>query len=300
LAEHHNMPGIASAATSVLIGFIAAGTKTIRVGSGGIMLPNHSSLVIAEQFGTLATLFPDRIDLGLGRAPGTDGLTARALRRHMNQPAIDFPEQVTELLGYLGPAPLSDKQGLSVRAVPGAGTNVPVWLLGSSTYSAQLAAQLGLPFAFAAHFAPQEMMDAISIYRRYFEPSLYARRPFVMVGLPVIAAESDEEAQYLSTTSSQRFLKLIRGEPFLLEPPVRSMDGLWSAPERELVASRFRLAVVGGPATVRSKLEDFIDRTQADEIMIQCEPYDHQARLRSFEIAAEIMKNLVAEPVAGR
>jgi len=299
LAEHHNMPGIASAATSVLIGFIAAGTKTIRVGSGGIMLPNHSSLVIAEQFGTLATLFPDRIDLGLGRAPGTDGLTARALRRHMNQPAVDFPEQVTELLGYLGPAPPSDKQGQSVRAVPGAGTNVPVWLLGSSTYSAQLAAQLGLPFAFAAHFAPQEMMDAISIYRRYFEPSQYAGQPFVMVGLPVIAAESDEEAQYLSTTSSQRFLKLIRGEPFLLEPPIPSMDGLWSAPERELVASRFHAAIIGGPATVRRKLENFLERTQADEIMIQCEPYDHQARLRSFEIAAEIMKSLVAEAVNG-
>jgi luciferase family oxidoreductase group 1 len=292
MAEHHNMPGIASAATSVLIGFIAAGTKTIRVGSGGIMLPNHSSLVIAEQFGTLATLFPGRIDLGLGRAPGTDGLTARALRRHMNQ-AVDFPEQVTELLGYLGSATQS------VRAVPGLGTNVPVWLLGSSTFSAQLAADLGLPFAFAAHFAPQEMMDAISIYRRYFEPSQYARQPYVVVGLPVVAADSDEEAQYLSTTSSQRFLKLIRGEPFLLEPPVRSMDGLWSAPEKELVASRFQAAIVGGPGTVRRKLEDFVERTQADEIIFQCEPYDHQARLHSFEITAEVMKSLVAEPVRG-
>jgi luciferase family oxidoreductase group 1 len=299
LAEHHNMPGIASAATSVLIGFIAAGTKTIRVGSGGIMLPNHSSLVIAEQFGTLATLFPDRIDLGLGRAPGTDGMTARALRRHMNQPAIDFPEQVAELLAYLGPEPVAEHRGQSVHAVPGSGTNVPVWLLGSSTYSAQLAAELGLPFAFAAHFAPQEMMAALSIYRRYFEPSPYARQPFAMVALAVIAAESDEEAQYLSTTSSQRFLKLIRGEPFLLEPPVRSMDGLWSAPEKELVASRFQAAIVGGPATVRRKLEEFLDRTQADEIMLQCEPYDHAARLRSFEIAAEIMKSLVVEPVNG-
>jgi luciferase family oxidoreductase group 1 len=297
LAEHHNMPGIASAATSVLIGFIAAGTKTIRVGSGGIMLPNHSSLVIAEQFGTLATLFPDRIDLGLGRAPGTDGLTARALRRHMNQPAVDFPEQVLELLGYLGPAPAAHQSGQTVRAVPGAGTNVPVWLLGSSTYSAQMAAELGLPFAFAAHFAPQEMMAAISIYRRYFEPSQYTRKPFLMVAVSLITADSDEEAQYLSTTSSQRALKLVRGEPFLLEPPVRSMEGLWSAPERELVASRFHAAIVGGPATVRRKLEDFFDRTQADEIMIQCEPYDHQARLRSFEITAEIMKNFVAEPV---
>jgi luciferase family oxidoreductase group 1 len=297
MAEHHNMPGIASAATSVLIGFIAAGTKTIRVGSGGIMLPNHSSLVIAEQFGTLATLFPGRIDLGLGRAPGTDGLTARALRRNLTQTGVDFPEQVDELLEYLGPATLSDLPGQSVRAVPGAGTNVPVWLLGSSTYSAELAARLGLPFAFAAHFAPQEMMEAITIYRRYFQPSQYAGKPFVMVGLPVIAAESDEEAQYLSTTSSQRFLKLIRGQPFLLEPPVRSMDGLWSAPEKELVASRFRAAIVGGPATVRRKLESFLEQTNADEIMMQCEPYDHQARLRSFEISAEIMKSLVREPV---
>jgi luciferase family oxidoreductase group 1 len=298
LAEHHNMPGIASAATSVLIGFIAAGTKTIRVGSGGIMLPNHSSLVIAEQFGTLATLFPDRIDLGLGRAPGTDGLTARALRRHMNQPAVDFPEQVIELLHYLGPAPLPEHAGLAVHAVPGSGTNVPVWLLGSSTYSAQLAAQLGLPFAFAAHFAPQEMMDALFLYRRYFEPSQYAERPYVMVGVPIVAAESDEEAQYLSTTSLQRFLKLIRGEPFLLEPPVESMEGLWSAPEKELVGDRFRAAIVGGPATVRRKLEEFLERTEADEIIFQCEPYDHQARLRSFEIAAGIMRSLVAEPVS--
>jgi luciferase family oxidoreductase group 1 len=299
MAEHHNMPGIASAATSVLIGFIAAGTKTIRVGSGGIMLPNHSSLVIAEQFGTLATLFPGRIDLGLGRAPGTDGLTAHALRRNMTQAGVDFPQQVSELLGYLGPVPPLERQGQSVRAVPGAGTNVPVWLLGSSTYSAQLAAELGLPFAFAAHFAPQEMMDAISIYRRYFEPSQYSRQPFVMVGLPVTAANSDEEARYLSTTSQQRFLKLIRGQPFLLEPPVETMDGLWSATERELVASRFKAAIVGGPATVRGKLEDFLERTEADEIMIQCEPYDHQARLRSFEITAEIMKSLIAQPVHG-
>jgi luciferase family oxidoreductase group 1 len=296
LAEHHNMPGIASAATSVLIGFIAAGTKTIRVGSGGIMLPNHSSLVIAEQFGTLATLFPDRIDLGLGRAPGTDGLTARALRRHMNQPAVDFPEQVMELLGYLGPAPVAEHPGRGVHAVPGSGTNVPVYLLGSSTYSAQLAAQLGLPFAFAGHFAPQEMMDALYLYRRYFEPSQYAERPYAMVGLSIVAADSDEEAEYLSTTSLQRVLKLIRGEPFLLEPPVASMDGLWSAPERELVASRFRAAIVGGPATVRRKLEDFLERTEADEIIVNCEPYDHQARLHSFEIAAAMMRSLVAEP----
>jgi luciferase family oxidoreductase group 1 len=257
------------------------------------MLPNHSALVIAEQFGTLATLFPGRIDLGLGRAPGTDGVTARALRRHLSQIGFDFPEQVAELLAYLGPV----QTGQAVRAIPGSDTNVPVWLLGSSTYSAQLAAELGLPFAFAAHFAPQEMSDAISIYRSQFQPSHYRSRPYVMVGLPVVAADSDEEAEYLSTTSMQRFLKLIRGEPFLLEPPVKSMDELWSAPERELVASRFHAAIVGSPATVRRKLEEFLEQTEVDEVMFQCEPYDHKARLRSFEIVAEVMKSLdVVQP----
>jgi luciferase family oxidoreductase group 1 len=288
MAEHHNMPGIASAATSVLLGYIAGKTKSIRIGSGGVMLPNHSSLVIAEQFGTLATLYPGRIDLGLGRAPGTDGLTARALRRHMSQIGFDFPDQVRELLAYLGPA----LPGQAVRAVPGTDTNVPVWLLGSSTFSAELAAELGLPFAFAAHFAPQEMMNAIFVYRNTFQPSIYLQRPYLMVGLPVVVAASDEEAQRLATTSAQRFLKLIRGQPFLLEPPVESMDGLWNVQEKELVASRFQAAIVGSPTTVRRKLDEFLERTHADEIMFQCEPYNHQERLRSFQIASEVMRSL--------
>ena len=291
MAEHHNMPGIASAATSTLLGYIAGKTKTIRVGSGGVMLPNHSSLVVAEQFGTLATLYPGRIDLGIGRAPGSDGLTARALRRHLTQVGVDFPDQVMELLAYLGP----QRSGHAVHAVPGTNTNVPVWLLGSSTYSAQLAAEFGLPFAFAAHFAPQEMMAAISIYRSQFEPSIYRAEPYVMVGLPLVAAESDEEASYLSTTSMQRFLKLIRGEPFLLEPPVKSMEGLWSPAEQDLVASRFQAAIVGSRATVQRKLEEFIQRTAVDELIFQCEPFDHAARLRSFEIAAEVMKSQVIQ-----
>ena len=282
------MAGIASAATSTLLGFIAGKTSSIRIGSGGVMLPNHSSLVIAEQFGTLATLYPGRIDLGLGRAPGTDGLTARALRRNMSQAGVDFPDQVRELLAYLGPA----QPGQTVQAVPGVNTKVPVWLLGSSTYSAELAAELGLPFAFAAHFAPQEMMAAISIYRSSFEPSIYLKNPHVMVGLPVLAADSDEEASYLSTTSMQRFLNLIRGRPFLLEPPVMSMDGLWTHTERELVMSRFSAAIVGSRATVQRKLEQFFADTNADEVIIQCEPYEQSARLHSFEIAAEVMKSL--------
>jgi luciferase family oxidoreductase group 1 len=255
------------------------------------MLPNHASLVIAEQFGTLETLYPGRIDLGLGRAPGTDGLTARALRRHMAQLGFDFPDQVRELLAYLGPP----RPGQLVKAVPGTDTRVPVWLLGSSTFSAALAAELGLPFAFAAHFAPQELMNAISTYRSGFAPSIYLDQPYLMVGLPVIGAESDDEAQYLATTSIQRFLKLIRGEPFLLEPPVESMDGLWSKQEKELVASRFDAAIVGGRETVRDKLSEFLERTEAEEVMVQCEPYDHAARLRSFEIAAEAMKSLNRE-----
>lgn len=291
MAEHHNMPGIASAATSTVLCYIAGATKKIRVGSGGVMLPNHSSLIIAEQYGTLATLYPGRIDLGLGRAPGSDGITARALRRHMVQVGIEFPDQVQELLAYLGP-----EQTQPVRAVPGHNTRVPVWLLGSSTYSAQLAASLGLPFAFAAHFAPQEMMPAISIYREKFTPSAYLEKPYTMIGLPVMAAETDEEAQFLSTTNSQRFLKLIRGEPFLLEPPVESMNGIWSAAEREIVASRFYAAIIGCRNTVENKLTEFFEKTEADEVMFHCEPFDHTARLRSFEIVAQVMNSLKTSP----
>ena len=291
MAEHHNMPGIASAATSVLLGYIAGGTKRIRVGSGGVMLPNHAPLVIAEQFGTLETLYPGRIDIGLGRAPGTDGQTVRALRRTSGSTEFDFPGQVEELLHFLGPVEARQ----AVRAVPGAGTEVPVWLLGSSTFSAQLAAQMGLRFAFAGHFAPQEMRQAIALYRAHFEPSRYLDEPYVMVGLPVLAADSDEQAQFLATTSSQRFLKLIRGEPFLLAPPVIDMEPLWSLPEKQLVASRFSAAIIGSRKTVQRKLEGFLDETEVNEVMVQCEPYLHADRLRSFEIVAGVFKAIGEE-----
>jgi luciferase family oxidoreductase group 1 len=288
LAEHHNMPGIASAATSVLIGHVAGGTSTIRVGSGGVMLPNHAPLVIAEQFGTLATLYPGRIDLGLGRAPGTDGLTARALRRGLNGTEDDFPGQVAELLAYLEPA----MPGQKLQAIPGAGTKVPVWLLGSSTYSAQLAALLGLPFAFASHFAPELLLPAIQVYRSTFKPSQSSPKPYVIAGVPLIAAETDAEAIHLATSPALRFLKLIRGQPIFTPPPVRSMDGLWSNEEKWVVESKLKVAIVGGPETIRKKLAAFLADTQADELIFTSDIYDHFARLRSFEIAADVMKTV--------
>ncbi|MEP6715884.1 MAG: LLM class flavin-dependent oxidoreductase [Terriglobia bacterium] len=291
LAEHHNMPGIASAATSILIGHVAAGTSTIRVGSGGIMLPNHPSLVIAEQFGTLETLYPGRIDLGVGRAPGSDGLAARALRYKTSDE--EFPGQLGELLAYLAPA----GPGQRLIAYPGAGTNVPVWLLGSSTYSAQLAAQLGLPFAFASHFAPALLFEALEIYRAEFRPSQYLTEPYTIAGVPLVAAESDADAQKLATSALQRHLRLIRGEPIFVPPPVERMDGLWSDAERFAVESRLGAAVTGGPATVRRKLAQFLAKTGADELIFTSDLYDYQMRLRSFEIAAEAMKSLIREPV---
>jgi luciferase family oxidoreductase group 1 len=288
LAEHHNMAGIASAATSVLIGYVAGGTSRMRVGSGGIMLPNHAALVIAEQFGTLETLYPGRIDLGVGRAPGSDGLTAQALRRGLNGTEDDFPRQVAELLAYLGNA----TPGQRLQAFPGAGTNVPVWLLGSSTYSAQLAAALGLPFAFASHFAPELLLPAIQIYRNDFQPSRYLQTPYVMTGLPVVAAETDAEATRLATSPALRHLNLIRGEPLFVPPPVASMDGLWSEAEKQMVESRLSVAAVGGPETIRRKLAVFLSDTQADEVMITSDVYDHRQRLRSFEIAADAIQGL--------
>ena len=286
LAEHHNMPGIASAATSVLIGHIAGGTSTLRVGSGGVMLPNHAPLVIAEQFGTLETLYPGRIDLGVGRAPGSNGVASRALR--YNTAEEDFPQQVGELLAYLGPA----HPGQRLIAYPGAGTNIPVWLLGSSLYSAQLAAALGLPFAFASHFAPALLMQATEAYRDNFKPSMYLDKPYVMVGVPLVAAELDEEAQRLSTSALQRHLKLIRGEPILVPPPVESMDGLWSEAERLLVEARLSVAVIGGPETTQHKLAQLLRETKADELIFTSDLYDHALRLKSFEIAANAIKTL--------
>jgi len=284
LAEHHNMPGIASAATSVLIGHVAGATSTIRVGSGGIMLPNHAALVIAEQFGTLETLYPGRIDLGVGRAPGSDGLASRALR--YNSAEDDFPRQVAELLAYLSPA----GPGQRLVAYPGEGTDVPVWLLGSTTYSAELAAALGLRFAFASHFAPVLLREALAIYREEFRPSRYLATPYAMAGVPLVAAESDAEAQRLSTSTLQRGLRLIRGEKIFVPPPVESMDGVWSDAERFRVESRMEVAVIGSRRTVAQKLEAFVRETRVDEVMLVSDVYDHELRLRSFEIAAEALR----------
>jgi len=282
VAEHHNMDGIASSATAVLIGYLAGGTSRIRVGSGGVMLPNHAPLVIAEQFGTLATLYPGRIDLGLGRAPGSDQLTARALRRERSGSADDFPEDVEELEYLLGPAH-PDQQ---VIAMPGVGTQVPIWLLGSSLFSAQLAAQKGLPYAFASHFAPRYMHEAIRIYRDNFQPSAVLDKPYVMLGVPLIAAPSDEEAEFLATTAYQRVLALIRGQSMVLRPPVASMAGRWLPHEQEAVGNFFGLAVIGGPEKVRARLEIILEQTGADELMFTGDLYDNAARLRSFEILA--------------
>lgn len=284
LAEHHNMPGIASAATAVVIGHVAAGTSTIRVGSGGVMLPNHAPLVIAEQFGTLEALFPGRIDLGLGRAPGTDQLTAQALRRGHEDSADTFPQDVMELQSYFRPA--GPKQ--AVQAVPGAGLSVPIWLLGSSLFSAQLAAALGLPFAFASHFAPDQLANALQLYRDKFRPSAALRRPHAMAAIAVFAADTDATAARLFTSLQQSFTQLRRGTPGPLPPPVESMDGLWTPMEKAMVDHAFREAVVGSPATVKRGLAEFIARTDVDELMVTAAIHDHAARLRSFELVAQV------------
>ncbi len=289
LAEHHNMVGIASAATSVLIGYVAGGTSRILVGSGGVMLPNHSPLVIAEQFGTLETLYPGRIDLGLGRAPGTDGATFRALRRRLDS-SDDFPEQVQELLELLEPV----RPGQVVRAVPGAGTRVPIWLLGSSTFSAQLAAQLGLRFAFAAHFAPQQMRSALRLYRAGFQPSIWNDKPYAMVCVPIVAAPTDEEAAMLATSIQMRFLAMIRGtKDSLLRPPVESMKGRWSDEEQFHVQSMLGELVVGGPDSLQQQLTTFVASTGVDELMVSCSLYDHSAQLRSYELVSTVMEGQV-------
>ncbi len=279
LAEHHSIAGLACSATAVLIGHVAGATKTIRVGSGGVMLPNHAPLVVAEQFGTLEALYPGRIDLGLGRAPGGDSKTMRALRRDLHQTGDDFPELLAELQTYLGP----EKPDQAVKAVPGQGSNVPITLLGSSGYSAQLAAKLGLPFAFAAHFAPEYLYAAAHLYREQFRPSKILRKPHLMVAVPVIAAETDAAAQRLFTTAQQRFLRLIRNQPVELLPPVDSMDKLWHDHEREAVEGRLRRAIVGSEATVRAGLRQLVDETLADEIIVVADTYDHQDRLQSYE-----------------
>jgi len=285
LAEHHSMPGIASAATSVVIGHVAAGTRTLRVGAGGIMLPNHSPLVIAEQFGTLEALFPGRIDLGLGRAPGSDQLTARALRRNLASDPEEFPQDVLELMGYFQPA----QPGQRVMAVPGAGLDVPLWILGSSLFGAQVAAALGLPFAFASHFAPAQMLRAMQIYRDGFRPSAQLRNPYVMLGFNVFAADTDERARLLASSMQQAFINLRSRHPMQLPPPVEGYEQRLAAPERALLADVLSCSAIGAPAPVRQALLDFIARTQPDEIMIASMIYDHAARLRSYQIAAEVL-----------
>jgi luciferase family oxidoreductase group 1 len=285
LAEHHGMPGIASAATSVLMCHVAGGTRTIRVGAGGIMLPNHSPLVIAEQFGTLESLFPGRIDLGLGRAPGSDHSTARALRRNLASDADEFPQDVVELMDYFADSPRRN-----VRAVPGAGLHVPLWILGSSLFGAQLAAALGLPFAFASHFAPQMMMQAMDIYRTTFRPSAQLDKPYVMLGFNVFAADTDQEAQLLATSMQQAFINLRSGRPTRLKPPVPGYLELLAPPERSMLDSVLSCSAIGAPDTVAQRLQEFIARTGADELMITSQMFDHAARLRSYEITAEIFR----------
>ena len=283
VAEHHNMTGIASAATSVVLGYIAEGTETIRVGAGGIMLPNHSPMVIAEQFGTLESLYPGRIDLGLGRAPGSDQMTARALRRN-HATADNFPQDVLELQALLGPV----VPGQAVQAVPGGGLEVPLWILGSSTFGAQLAAMLGLPYAFASHFAPDAMMEALELYRSRFEPSAQLQEPYAMAGINVFAAETDAEATRLFTSVQRAFTDLLRGSPGPYRPPLDDIDAYWTGPERDHVSRMLRHSVVGGPETVRAGIDAFAELTGVDELMVVSAIHDHDARVRSFEILAEV------------
>jgi luciferase family oxidoreductase group 1 len=285
VAEHHNMPGIASAATSVVIGHIAGGTSTIRVGAGGIMLPNHAPLVIAEQFGTLAALFPGRIDLGVGRAPGTDGRTALALRRTLQGDIENFPQDVLELIAYLD----DPQPGQAVRAVPGMGSKVPVWMLGSSLYGAQLAAALGLPYAFASHFAPEQLVQALALYRAQFRASRWLDKPHVMLGLNVVAAETDSEAKYLFTSLQQAFVNLRTGRPGPLPPPVDDVTSYFTDPRvAAMLRSVLSLAQVGSPKTVKAGVEAFIAQHQPDELMVTGQIFDHAARLRSYEILSAL------------
>lgn len=291
LAEHHNMVGIASAATSVVIGYVAGGTKTIRVGSGGIMLPNHSPLVIAEQFGTLESLYPGRIDLGLGRAPGTDQRTLQSLRRDPSS-AEHFPQDVIELQELLGPF----LPGQAVQAVPGTGTKVPIWILGSSLFGAQLAAALGLPYAFASHFAPGDLMQAIDIYRSEFKPSAQLDKPRLMLGVNVIAADTDKEARKLFTSIQQSFTNMHRGTRTQLPPPIDDIADYWSPFEETLAAQKLSCSFVGSPKMVQKGLESFLEKTGADELMVASAIYDHQARLRSYEILADVHQGLGRTP----
>jgi luciferase family oxidoreductase group 1 len=294
LAEHHSISGLACSATPVLIGHVAGATKTIRVGSGGVMLPNHAPLVVAEQFGTLEALYPGRIDLGLGRAPGGDSRTMRALRRDLHQRGEDFPALLEELQTYLGP----ERLGQMVKAIPGQGSNVPITLLGSSGFSAQLAGMSGLPFAFAAHFAPEHLYAAAQLYRQHFRPSAALRKPHLMVAVPVIAAETDGAAQRLLTTPQQRFLRLIRNQPVELLPPVDSMEPLWLEWERQAVENKLGAAIVGSNATVKAGLEKLVSDTGADEVIVVTDAYEHADRLHSYQRVADIAWKVEVKPAA--
>jgi luciferase family oxidoreductase group 1 len=285
VAEHHNMASIASSATAVLVGYLAGGTQRIRVGSGGIMLPNHAPLVVAEAFGTLAELYPNRIDLGLGRAPGTDRLTMQALRRDRVETEQDFPRDVAELQHLLGPV----QPGQRIVAMPGAGTEVPIWLLGSSLFSAQLAAERGLPYAFASHFAPRMMLQAIDMYRRLFKPSKVLSQPYVVIGLPLVAAPSDEEAEFLASSNYQRVLGILTGERKPLQPPVKNFMQQLHPQERAAIQDFLGAAVIGGPDKVRAGLMALAQQTQADELMLVCDIFDPALRLQSLDIAAQVL-----------
>jgi luciferase family oxidoreductase group 1 len=286
LAEHHNMPGIASAATSVLMTYVGCGTSRIRIGAGGVMLPNHAPLQIAEQFGTLESLFPGRIDLGLGRAPGTDHAAAAALRRTLRTDPEEFPRDVVELIAYFR------DEGVRVRAIPGAGLDVPIWILGSSLFGAQVAAMLGLPFAFASHFAPAHLMDAIAVYRHRFQPSAHLERPYVMLGVNLVAADTDEEARFLASSQRQAFTKLREGMPIQLPPPSVEWQRQAGSAEQSLTEQVLRASIVGAPATVRDELAAFIQRTAPDELIVATQVYEYAKRLRSYEIAAQVRSAL--------
>ena len=285
VAEHHNMPTVTTAATSLVISHIAAGTKTIRVGAGGIMLPNHAPYIIAEQFGTLDALYPGRIDLGLGRAPGTDQLTLRALRVHPEE-AERFPQDVVELQMWLGPV----QEGQRIEAVPGSNANIPLWILGSSLFGAQLAAELGLPYGFASHFAPQALDQALATYRSRFKPNEKMAKPYALIGVNIIAAETDEEARYLATSQQMSFANLVRGQRKLTQPPIDDIDTYWTPQERAQASAMLNFSIIGARDTVRKGIDALLDRTQADELMVVSDMYDPEKRRRSVEIIAEVMK----------
>ncbi|KCZ49481.1 LLM class flavin-dependent oxidoreductase [Hyphomonas pacifica] len=287
VAEHHNMPAVTTAATSIVISHIAAGTKTLRVGAGGIMLPNHAPYIIAEQFGTLEALYPGRIDLGLGRAPGTDQLTLRALRRDPMS-ADRFPQDVLELQAYLGPV----EDGQRIEAVPGSNSNVPIWILGSSLFGAQMAAAYGFPYGFASHFAPQALDDALAVYRRQFKPSEHQAKPYALIGVNIIAADTDEEAKYLATSQQMSFANLVRGQRKLTQPPIDDINAYWTEAEKLRASHMLAVSIIGGPDKVRTGIQNLLARTEADELMVVSDMYDVDKRIRSFEIIADVMKSI--------